>query len=51
VTSEDAAADAPAAVVDLKLYVWVMVKLLETVSGGRESTMTWCLSQVDLFLC
>ncbi len=34
-----------------KLYVWVMVKLLEAVSGGAKSTIASRHQQVDLFLC
>ena len=35
---------------NLKLYEWVM-RFPAAVSGGRESTMTLSINQVDLFLC
>jgi hypothetical protein len=40
-----------AAFVNSRLYVWVMVKLLEAVNGGRNLPRQVGRQQVDLFLC
>jgi hypothetical protein len=50
-TFTNPAPDVRAAFVNLKLYAWVMVKLLEAVNGGRNLPRQVGRQQVDLFLC